>query len=98
MRALWITSGIVVWALHFTVIYGFAAIACARGFAGAVPWAIGAATVLAATLTVVIMVRGYARRSEFVHWMATALAALSLVAILFQSAPVLWFPNCGSLP
>jgi hypothetical protein len=44
------------------------------------------------------MVRSYARRSEFVHWMATALAALSLVAILFQTAPVLWFPNCGSLP
>ena len=98
MRALWITSGIVVWALHFTVIYGFAAIACARGFAAAVPWAVGAATTVAALLAVVIMVRSYARRSEFVHWMAASLAALSLVAILFEAAPVLWFPNCGSLP
>ena len=97
MRALWIASGIVVWALHFTVIYGFAAIACARGFVAAVPWAIAAATVIGALLTIVIMVRSYPRRGEFVHWMAAALAALAFVAILFQTAPVVWFPTCGPL-
>jgi hypothetical protein len=34
-------------------------------------------------------------RDDDLFWI---LAALSLVAILFQTAPVLWFPNCGSLP
>jgi hypothetical protein len=97
MRALWIGSGIAVWALHFTVIYGFAAIACARGFVQAVPWAIGTATLLAVVLIAGILVRSYSRRSEFVYWMTTGLAALSLVAVLFQTAPVFWFPTCGPL-
>lgn len=97
MRALWIASGIAVWGLHFTAIYGFAALACARGFAQTVPWAIVAATLLAVVLIAAILIRSYPRRGEFVHWMAAALAALSLVAVLFQTAPVFWFPNCGML-
>ena len=44
------SSGVVVWAVHFAMIYGSTALACARGFArrawlgvGVVAWAIGAA-------------------------------------------------------
>jgi hypothetical protein len=36
--------GPALWALHFAALYGFTALACARGFAGAVPWVIAAAT------------------------------------------------------
>jgi hypothetical protein len=98
MRALWMASGIAVWALHFAATYGFAAIACARGFAQAVPWAIGAATVVAILLLAGILTRSYARRGEFIFWMTSALAALSLVAVLFQAAPVIWLPLCGTMP
>jgi hypothetical protein len=98
MRALWIVSGIAVWALHFSVIYGFAAIACARGFVQAVPWGIGAATLLAIVVIAGILLHSYPRRGEFVDQMAAGLAALTLVAVLFQAAPVLWFPTCGAVP
>ena len=48
MAALRISLGVVLWALHFTVIYGFTALACARGFGASVPWFVGGATVVAA--------------------------------------------------
>ena len=41
------TAGIIVWAVHFAAIYGYAALACARGFAVPVPAVVGIATILA---------------------------------------------------
>ena len=38
------SSGAIVWAAHFAVIYGVTALACARGNARIVPWVIGLAT------------------------------------------------------
>src|SRR3546814_15575902 len=47
-------AGLLIWAAHFLLIYGFAALACARGFAdvrllgaGVVPLIVGAATAVA---------------------------------------------------
>jgi hypothetical protein len=53
-----------VWAMHFTIIYGFTTVACAKGFAvsnvlglGMVPLVIGATTLLAWASTGVVLVR-----------------------------------------
>ena len=70
-RMLFMTAGLLVWALHFAVVYGFNAVACSRSFAsdkvlgfGVVGLVIGAATVLAWVGIIAILasaVRGYAR-------------------------------------
>jgi hypothetical protein len=61
-KMLFMTGGLLVWAAHFTLIYGFNAVACARGFAGervlgfgVVPFVIGAATVVALATTLAIL-------------------------------------------
>jgi hypothetical protein len=106
-RPFWITSlhmfaGVIVWAVHFTAIYSFTALACARGFAqmqwlgmGVVTWVIGGATLVAATATLVILVPALrtARRS-FESWMAAGIAALALIAILWETLPVMMLPVC----
>ncbi len=51
-RLLFATCGLIAWAAQFTVIYGVAAVACARGYGGVVLLGIGLVpfTVLAATV------------------------------------------------
>ena len=53
-KMLFMIGGLIVWAAHFTVVYGFTAVACAKDLAGTtflgielVPFVIGVATVLA---------------------------------------------------
>jgi hypothetical protein len=84
---------IVVWALHFTLIYGFTALACARGFGAAAPWAVGAATAVAAVLAVALI--GANLSAEFTRWMTAALAAAALVAIIWEGIPALMVPACA---
>ncbi len=62
LRLFTVTSGLIAWAAQFTVIYGIAAIACARGYAdisfvgiGLVPFTILVATVLALAATALVM-------------------------------------------
>ena len=66
-KMLFMIGGLLVWSLHFTVIYGFTAVACANDFAasrilgmGVVPFVIGAATVLALAATGVVLRRALA--------------------------------------
>jgi hypothetical protein len=92
MRALWISAGVVVWALHFTIVYGFTALACARGFGGAAPWTVGAATLVAAALAVALIVTNLG--SEFTRWMTAALAAAALLAILWEGLSAFMVPTC----
>lgn len=94
MRALWMTAGIAVWALHFAVIYGVTAIACARAAPQVVPWSIAVATVLALALAGAIVVIGYRKRSDFVDWTAAGVAALAILAILWEAAALAWLPAC----
>ncbi|MDQ4137100.1 MAG: hypothetical protein M3158_13030 [Pseudomonadota bacterium] len=61
-RLLFATGGLIAWAAQFTVIYGLAAIACARGYSdisfvgiGLVPFTILVATVLALAATALVM-------------------------------------------
>lgn len=95
MRVLWMSSGAIVWALHFSVLYGFAALACARGLAGAVPWVSLAATLAALGAIAVIAVRNLPRRGEFTAWLALSVAGLALVAVLYATIPLFIVPICA---
>ena len=107
---LWV--GPVVWASHFLVIYGVAALACERpGGTGwytqsAVPWLVGAATLLASailvwTLIAALWAKGNQRPQpepssrNFVDWLAAAIATLVLVAVLWETLALVWIPVCG---
>jgi hypothetical protein len=83
------SSGAIVWAAHFMAIYGITALACARGFPAAVPWAIGIATALALAAVIVIIVFN-AR-----DWLTAAVAGLALIAIVWEAIPVLVVPACA---
>jgi hypothetical protein len=92
--ALRLSGGVIVWALHFGSLYGFNALACARGFSGAVPWVAGAATLAALAGTAWVLFRER-RREGFEGWLAFSIAAAALVAILFQTVPLLVVPACA---
>ena len=93
--ALLISAGVIVWALHFAAIYGYTALACARGWTGLVAPVVGAATVLAAGAMLVLIVLGWRRRRVFEHWLSAAIAALALVAIVYEGITPLWIAPCG---
>ena len=101
--ALRMSSGIIIWAAHFLAIYGFTALACARGFAtarwmgiGAVPWMIGVATLIAAAaLVALIASAARAANSSFTEWMAAALGGLALIAVAWEAMAVLMVPACA---
>lgn len=93
--ALRLASGVIVWALHFAAVYGFTALACARGWSAAVAPAIATATALAALAALAIVVAGMRKRTEFDSWLMAGIAALSLVAILWEAIAVLLVPACG---
>ncbi len=95
MRAFWMSSGAIVWAIHFSILYGFAALACARGLGGAVPWVSLAATLAALGAVAVIAARNVPRRGEFTAWLALSVAGLALVAVLYESIPLFIVPICA---
>ena len=92
--ALWIPSGVLVWAAHFAALYGFTAFACARGSPEALPWLTGAATLaaLAALAAIAFIHRG---GRGFHAWMTLAVAGLSLVAVVFQTVPLFIVRPCA---
>ena len=94
MRALWIAAGIGVWALHFAVVYAVTAIACARSAPHVVPWAIAGATIAALAVACAIAVIGYRKRADFVDWMAAGVAALAMLAIVWEAAALPFLPAC----
>ena len=59
-----VLAGALIWAIHFTIIYGFASVACARGFADTevlgmdlVRLTVFVATAVAALAVVVVVIR-----------------------------------------
>lgn len=92
--ALRLSAGPIAWALHFAAIYGFTGVACARGLPGAVPWAIGAATLAAGAACVAIVVAGMRRREEFESWLSAALAGSALLAIAWEALTALLVRAC----
>ncbi|MCK0509874.1 hypothetical protein [Aromatoleum buckelii] len=89
-----LSAGVIVWALHFSVIYGLSALACARSAPQAVPWVIGVATLVAIGACVAIIVRELGQGPGFEPWLAAGLAVLALLAILWEALPVLMVAPC----
>lgn len=99
-----ITAGILIWGVHFLVIYGYTGLACARRFEahGAalldlVPWVIGASTAIGVALCAAFIVPGLRRprNDDFSRWMSAWIAALAVVAMTLEAAGVLWIPLCA---
>jgi hypothetical protein len=94
-QALWLSAGAIVWALHFTLIYGATALACARGVPAAAPIGVALATALAVALLLAITVRGWRRRDTFEGWLSAALALFALVAVVWEALPALVVEACA---
>lgn len=86
---------VIVWGLHFGVVYALTALACARAAPQTVPWTIGVATLVAAGAMIVTILRAWPRSSDFTGWLTGALAAAALVAIVWEGLPVLLVPPCA---
>ena len=102
--ALRIWSGAIVWALHFTVIYAFAALACARGYADVrlfgpnlVTWSVLGATIIGLVVAVAIARRALRGGVEsFERWMTAAVAGLAALAIVWEGlAASFILPSCS---
>ena len=101
--ALRMSAGVIIWAVHFAVIYGYTGLACARRFGESgdtwlvlVPWVIGVATaagVLAAAAFIAPALR--ASREQFVERVSGGVAAFALLAMTLEAITVLWVPVCG---
>ena len=89
------SSGVIVWALHFAVVYGVTALACARGNARLVPWVVGVATLLGVGFTAAIIARSYPRRDDFAHWMAAAVAGVAMLAMVWEAIAAFVARSCG---
>lgn len=87
-------SSVLIWAAHFLVIYSTTGIACARNASDFVPWVIGITT-FAAVLALVIVIRSARKAEAFAAWMTMSLAALVLVAVIWEASAVLIVPICG---
>jgi hypothetical protein len=99
-------AGPLVWAIHFLVIYGTTGVLCARPPAAqaswlGIPaghWAVGLAG-LVAVAALAACARVQPRTEEphnrnFVRWMTLTLNALALVAIVWETLPILLLPAC----
>ena len=112
-KMLFMIGGLLVWSVHFTVIYGFTTVACTMSFAiesvlglGVVPLAIGAATLLALAMTGAVLITAVSgpipprsaryddTTEHFMRYTAVVIAALSLVAIVWNALPVLIVTPC----
>jgi hypothetical protein len=100
------TSGPLIWAVHFLFIYVVTALVCARPEAASawletalLEWVLGIATAVAIALILWITLRGLKsggikQNVRFVEWSALALGALSIYAIVLDVLPVLLVPAC----
>lgn len=99
-RLLGAMSGLVAWAAQFTIIYGFAAVVCARGYGslsvlgvGIVPFTILVATLLAlggAGLALLLALRDRGQRSADTHPTDRFLIDTTLVVSGLSIVAILW--------
>lgn len=95
-RALFMSSGVLVWALHFAAVYGFTGLACARGWERSVEPAVAGITIVGAVGAAGLLVLALRRRGDFEHGIAAGLAAFALLAILWEGASVAFIVPCAS--
>lgn len=88
-----VAAGIVIWALHFTVVYGYTALACARGYGAAITAVINAATVLAACAAALVTWRSMHTAER--DWLGAGVAGLALFAIVLEGLPVWIVSPCA---
>jgi len=93
-RILFMSSGVMVWALHFSAIYGMTGLACARGWHWLVTPSIATATAAAGIAAIAIIAAGVRRRAQFEYWMSACLAAFGLVGISFEALAAFLVPIC----
>jgi hypothetical protein len=89
---------VAVWAVHFTIVYSFTAFACAREMASAVPWVVGAASVVAAVALVGLAAPAAirARRaSRLPDFLVLALGALAGMAVIWEASSLLGARACA---
>ena len=102
-----VLAGTIIWAIHFTIIYGFTSTACARGLGtGVVPTTVAVATVVAGLVAAVVMVRSLRRAgsgtpdgdqapaADFIHWVTAAVAGMALVVMILEGLTVALVPAC----
>jgi hypothetical protein len=92
-----VVLAIALWAAHFTVIYGFSALACARHMSSAVPWVVGAASAAAMLALIAIAIPAgmrAARASLFPDFLALGVGALAMIAVFWEASSLLWVPAC----
>lgn len=99
-------SGPIIWAVHFVVIYSLAGIFCARPAwrrewmgIGILDWSVGIASVLAIAAIALIhptmlRLRQHPTGESYGKWIGVLLAMLSIVAILWETLPVFFLPEC----
>lgn len=85
---------IAIWAVHFTVSYGFTAFACARQMSGAVPWVVGVASALALAALIAVAVRS-AGGSRLPDALAAGLGGLAMIAVVWEASALIWVPACA---
>jgi hypothetical protein len=88
---------IAIWAAHFTLVYGFTALACARSFATLVPWMVVPVSIAAvAGIGVLAMRRPIrtARSLNFADSIAGGLGALAIIAVVWEASSML-LPSCA---
>lgn len=101
-------GSLAVWAAHFTAVYGFVALACARGWTGSSVFGIGltdaavaVATVAALAATVLLAIVGWRRRgglrpdSRFVADVTLLTALLASLGIVWTALPAFLVPMCA---
>jgi hypothetical protein len=99
-------AGAIIWAIHFTIFYGFTTIACARGAGnGAVPYVvaltIGIACLEAAVAVLALREYGLkpaagdqASLMAFVGWITAAVAGMALMLMILEGLAILFVPAC----
>lgn len=95
-RALLMSAGVIVWALHFTAIYGYAGLACARGWERSVTPVVAGSTVVAALAAAALIFFAWPRRARFESAVTAGLAAFALLAILWEGASIAFLVPCAS--
>lgn len=103
-------AGLVVWSVHFLVVYCFEAAACALGFAGRevalglaiVPFVTVVATAAALAACGLIIVLNLPLRRDggardmayFIRWFTVGIAVTGIVGVILEAIPVAIIQSC----
>ena len=102
-----VLAGTIIWAVHFTIIYGFTSTACARGLGtDTVPWVVAVATGIAVLAAAAVIVRSlrpvragtpegdHAPAPDFIRWISAAVGGMALVAMVLEGLTAALVPAC----